>query len=93
VGQISRDIGVKLTRRAIVTHKIDPNVDEARAYLMQDIMSSSLIERVGFVKGVGLSSPDAPRTNYTHDPYVTDGLRLVLFLGEERTEIDDIEWP
>jgi hypothetical protein len=92
VGQISHDIGVKLTRRTIVTHKIDPDVDEARAYLMQDIIRSSSIKEVGFVKGVGPSSRDAPRTNYTHDPYITDGLRLVLFLGEERTEIDEIDW-
>ena len=30
IGQISRDIGVRLTWRTITTHKIDPDVDEAR---------------------------------------------------------------
>lgn len=92
VGQISRDIGVKLSSRTFVTHKIDPDVDEARTYLMQDIIGSTTIRKVGFVKGVGTSSADAPRYNYTHDPYITDGLRVVLFLGDQPTEIDEIDW-
>jgi hypothetical protein len=40
VGQISRDIGVHLTTKTITTHKIDPGVDGARWYLMQDIFYS-----------------------------------------------------
>ncbi len=92
VGQISRDIGVKFSGKTFVTHKIDPDVDGARTFLMQDIISSTTISKVGFVKGVGLSTTEAPRRNYTRDPYFTDGLRLVLFLGEERTEIADTDW-
>jgi hypothetical protein len=37
VGQISRDIGVRFTLKTIVTHKIDPDVDETRDYLLQDL--------------------------------------------------------
>jgi hypothetical protein len=40
VGQISRDIGIKLSSKTIVTHKIDPMVDEARFYVLLDIASS-----------------------------------------------------
>jgi hypothetical protein len=29
VGQISRDIGVKFSRKIFVTHKVDPAVDKA----------------------------------------------------------------
>lgn len=42
VGQISRDIGVRLTRRTITTHKIDPAVDETRWYLLQDLFSPTV---------------------------------------------------
>ena len=91
VGQISRDIGIKLSGRTLVTHKIDPVVDEARFYLQLDIMASEALARLGFVAGVGAAPLDAPRYNYTQDPYYTDGLRLVLFLSEQPVASDEIE--
>ena len=45
IGQISRDIGVKLSSKTFVTHKIDPIVDEARFYVLLDIASSRSEER------------------------------------------------
>ncbi len=95
VGQISRDIGIKLSSKTIVTHKIDANVDEARLYVLFDLITSQYLGSFGFVKGVGASSPEAPRFNYTEDPYYTDGLRAVLVLSEQpRTylEIDFLDW-
>lgn len=90
VGQISRDIGVKLVSKTLVTHKIDPLVDEARLYLTLDIAGSNTLQELGYVKGVGLSTRAAPRFNYTKDPYYTDGLRVVLILAEERVPLDSI---
>jgi hypothetical protein len=97
VGQISRDIGVRFTTRspALTTHKIDPDVDEAREYLMQDIFASQALAAIAYVKGVGAAWRDAPRANLTGDPYFTDGLRLVLFISDKPTdaaEVDYIEW-
>src|SRR4051794_5384009 len=45
VGQISRDIGIRLTKKTLTTHKIDPDVDEARWYLMQDMFFSQSLTR------------------------------------------------
>ena len=58
VGQISRDIGVKYTLKSptISTHVIDPDVDEARLYLIEDFAYSQALQKVGFVKGVGAAS-------------------------------------
>jgi hypothetical protein len=92
VGQISRDIGVKLSSKTLVTHKIDPIIDESRMALLLDAAASQSMERLAFVKGVGVSSYSSPRTNYTLDPYYTDGLRLVLFLSEEFIALDHIGW-
>jgi hypothetical protein len=92
VGQISRDIGVKLSSKTLVTHKIDPIIDESRMALLLDAAASQSMERLAFVKGVGVSSYASPRTNYTLDPYYTDGLRLVLFLSEEFIALDHIGW-
>lgn len=92
VGQISRDIGVKLSGKTVVTHKIDPVVDEARTYIGLDLLASQYLGQVGYVKGVGISNRAKPRYNYTEDPYYTDGLRVVLFLSEAPVAYDEIDW-
>jgi len=92
VGQISRDIGVKLSSKTVVTHKIDPVVDEARFYVALDLLTSRYLGRFGYTKGVGHASFEAPRYNYTDDPYITDGLRLVLFLSKNPVAYEEIEW-
>jgi hypothetical protein len=94
VGQISRDIGIRFTIHSptLVTHKIDPNVDEAREALGQDIAYSQNITRFGFAKGVGGASPSAPRENLTNDPYYTDGYRIVLVFDRKPTPMNEIEF-
>jgi hypothetical protein len=85
MGQISRDVGVKLTTKSwsLTTHRISAHVDQERDYLLQDLLLTGLVERFGYVKGVGESTPASPRENLTDDPYYTDGLRLVVVLGSE----------
>ncbi|MGR8946519.1 MAG: LssY C-terminal domain-containing protein [Gammaproteobacteria bacterium] len=84
-GQISRDIGVKLTTKSssLTTHIIDRHVDETREYLLQSLLVHHMVERFGFVSGVGATTPQEPRLNLTGDPYETDGLRLVVVLAPE----------
>jgi hypothetical protein len=91
VGQISRDIGVRLTKKTITTHKIDPEVDAARWYLMQDMFYSQSLQRFAFAHGVGEATPETPRGNYTGDPYWTDGLRLVMWLSSEPVSYQRVE--
>ena len=94
VGQISRDIGIKLTTQSwyLTTHVISPDVDQDRFYLMQDLFLSGAVSRFGFVRGVEVSSMPDPRANLTGEPYLTDGLRLVLFLNEPRRSFDQIDF-
>ena len=93
VGQISRDIGIKLTTQVwyLTTHRISEAVDQDRFYLLQDLIMSGSVSRVGFVSGVGTSRMPDPRVNLGGDHYLTDGLRLVLFLGTRRRASDAIE--
>jgi len=91
IGQISRDIGVRLTWKTVTTHKIDPDVDETREYLLEDLAYAQSLTAVGYVRGVGAAAFDAPRGNLTGDPYFTDGLRVVLFVPAEVTDIAGIE--
>jgi hypothetical protein len=93
IGQVSRDIGVRLTDQTwnLTTHKIAPDVDFDRAYLLQDLLMSGYVERYGYVGGVGAAPASAPRTNLTGDPYYTDGLRAVVFLSNGTTLLGDID--
>jgi len=94
VGQISRDIGSKLTTQSwsFTTHRISPEVDQDRYYLLQDLLLTGEVYRFGFASGVGVSSPANPRTNLGYDPYVTDGLRIVVFLGARRSPVSQVEF-
>ena len=92
VGQISRDIGVRFTSKTITTHKIDPDVDETREFLLEDLAYSSGVEKTTYVKGVGPASLEEPRKNLTGDPYFTDGYRAVLWLSSKPVSIADIEF-
>lgn len=92
VGQISRDIGVRLTDQTwnLTTHKIGPDVDFDRSYLLQDLLLSGLVDHYGYVEGVVAAPMSAPRTNLTGDGYFTDGLRLVLFLSDRKKQLDEV---
>jgi len=93
IGQVSRDIGVRFTAQTwnLTTHKIGPDVDFDRAYLLQDLLMSGFVERYGYVDGVGAAPASAPRRNLTGDPYYTDGLRAVVFLSNQPTPLKDID--
>jgi len=91
IGQISRDIGVRFTPKTITTHKIDPNVDETREYLLEDLAYAQSLKAFGYVGGVGEVSMDEPRGNLTGDPWFTDGYRVVLWISSEPVPISDVE--
>lgn len=91
IGQISRDIGVRFTKKTITTHKIDPNVDETREFLLEDLAYSQSLKKAGYLKGVGEVPREQPRGNLTGDPWFTDGYRLVLWVTSEPTPISDLE--
>lgn len=87
VGQISRDIGVRFTTQVwnLTTHRVDPDVDESRDYLVEDLLRAERVETMGYVEGVGACPPEHPRHNLTGDPYFTDGKRAVIALSKTRT--------
>lgn len=93
VGQISRDVAVKLTGRLWppTTHVVSPDIDDSRYYLVEDLLYGGRVRRIGFVEGVGEASLKSPRHNAWGDPYFTDGLRVVLFLSDETVPFSQVE--
>ena len=92
MGQISRDIGVRFTAKTITTHKIDPDVDETREYLLENLAYSQSLEKFAYVGGVGKVSMDQPEGNLTGDPWFSDGYRIVLWVSREPVSIDDVDF-
>jgi hypothetical protein len=94
IGQISRDIGVRFTLKTwnLTTHKIDPDVDDARDYVIDDLMEAGRVSHIGYVAGAGAATRAAPRRNLTGDPYFTDGLRAVAVFSETRTNSTYLDW-
>jgi hypothetical protein len=93
VGQISRDIGVRFTLKVWppVTHKIDPDIDDAMFALIEDLLYSQQLAKTGFVKGVGAATRSNPRQNLTGDPYFTAGYRVVLMLDRRPFSFEDLQ--
>jgi len=97
IGQISRDIGVKYTFKTggISTHVVDPDVDNDRNYVFQDLINAQAVNAIGFVKGVEEAPFNNPRYNLGGDPYFTDGLRAVFLLADlpiPYDKIDFVQW-
>ncbi len=97
VGQVSTPLGGRFVRKqsSQTSVPIDPDVDEARNDLAQDVVYSQFLTKLGFVKGVGRVMATRPRTTPTGGTYHTDGLRAV-FLFEQRSvalsEIEFFDW-
>lgn len=78
VGQISR-----ILRHAIWDRfRIEPDVDEARAYLLQNLWTAQALSRYAYVRKNDVVSIDKPRKSLHDDSYFTDGLCLVVWISD-----------
>ena len=68
------------------------DVDEARNLLVQDLMYSGGLDKLGFATGVGPASPTQPRVTFSGARYYTDGLRAILFFAIRPLSLSDVEF-
>jgi LssY C-terminus len=92
IGQVSRDVGLTFSWQTVIGHQVDPDVDEDRDYLVEEMSHSQGLERIGWVKGVGAAPPSAPRHMEDGSPFFTDGLRLVLWFADPPIALDEIQF-
>jgi hypothetical protein len=92
VGQVSRDIGVKLTTHSpsLTTHIIDPQVDLTRLYLLHGLLAEGFVEKFGYVSGSSFAAADDPAFNLAEDPYFSDGMRLVVMLSADPVPYSEV---
>ena len=88
VGHINRDIKVRYLPD---TYRLEPLVDEARTYLLQDLWYSQRLKKFGYVKGVAPNTISEPYEDLVGDPYFTDGFCAVLWIGEKPLSFEEVE--
>ncbi len=91
VAQIGRPTGGRFARRDAERLILHQDVDEARNFVIQDMMYSGGLERLGFVSGVGPAPRSNPRSANDDAQYFTDGLRAVLFFAIRPIAFSNIE--
>ena len=91
LAQSGRPIGGRFALATSNKPQLHPDVDESRNLLIQDLLYSGGLAKLGFVRGVGaVAEEPAKNTNSKHH-YHTDGLRAVLFFETRPLTLSDIE--
>jgi len=93
IGSTTRDVGSDLTRGTewYGAKSIDPQVDEARSYLTQDVGLSNNVSKFGYIGGSIVSSRSSPVRNFKNQSWWSDGKRVVLFIGSKPTSLSEVE--
>jgi hypothetical protein len=69
--------------QAVFGARIDPDVDEGRNYLLQNVWYAQSLEQVGWMAGSGSVSIESARYDFNSLEYFTDGYRIVIWLSGE----------
>jgi len=88
VGQISRIIRPV----AIEKFSIEPDVDEARDYLLQDLWYAQGLLRYGYIRLSEMAPLSDPRKSLHGDDYFTDGMCLVVWVSNEPISLDQVQF-
>jgi len=91
VGQAGRPVGGRFIPADGTPQRLHPDVDETRAYVIQDLLYSGGLAQLGFVEGVHAVSVEQRRNHPGEFNYHTDGLRAVLFLVTRPLSLSDVE--
>jgi|GEM_PF-411315 len=94
IGQVSTPIGGRFARVTAdgKAPYIEPFVDEARNDLIQDIIYSQSLVKMGFVKGMGRIMASTSQKIPSGATYHTDGLRAVLMFKRRPVSLSEIEF-
>ena len=91
MGQASYDMGGGSILGVLHKYRIDPDIDDARMYVMQNFWYSQSLAGIAVVGGVPAASIEAPRRNFRDSEYFTNGQRAVLFVSETPVGLDEVE--
>ncbi|MFM0724185.1 LssY C-terminal domain-containing protein [Paraburkholderia strydomiana] len=93
--QVGRPVRGRFAHNDTDGGTLHEDVDEARNFLIQDMMYSGGLDKLGFVYGVGSSPQVGSRTSLDGARYHTDGLRAVMFFATRPlsfTNVTILDW-
>jgi hypothetical protein len=93
--QAGRPVGGRFAHSRATDDALHADVDEARNFLIQDMMYSGGLDKLGFVNGVGPAPQAHPRTTLNGASYYTGGLRAVMFFATRPlsfTNVEILDW-
>jgi len=90
--QVGRPVGGRFAVPGGAEAVLHADVDEARNLLVQDLMYSGGLGKLGFVTGVGPASPTQSRSTFKGANFYTDGRRAILFFAIRPLSLSDIEF-
>ena len=91
LAQASYDMSGANGEGAFTSYQIDPDIDDARMYVMQTFWYSQSLAKLGLSSGVPPASIDEPSRNFLGNSYFTDGNRVVMFVIETPVAMDETE--
>jgi hypothetical protein len=75
-----------------VTRSIDPDIDEALQYVVEDLATAEAVSRFGRVRGIEPVSRATPKQNFARAPYWTTGYRSVIEISDDPVRLDQVSW-
>ena len=91
IAQASYDMSDPDNRRANSSYQIDPDVDDARMFVLQSFWYNQSVEKFGMAAGVPRATFDSPQRNFLGSTWFTDGGRIVLVVPEKPVAMDETE--
>ena len=91
LGHVSYEMSGKLNMGDFTDYRIDPDIDAARMFLLQNFWYSQSLRAVAMTSDVLPAEIDEPKTNFHGTEYFTDGLRVILIVSERPVAMDETE--
>ncbi len=60
--------------------------------MVEDLVLSGNVEKLGFANGVGVSTPESPNYGQGKLPWWSDGYRAVLLFGKDQVTLSDLDY-
>jgi hypothetical protein len=83
LGQVSSTMNDTTSTRDVTEYHVDPEIDDARMFLLQNFWYNQSLRSFVVVDGVPATTIDAPYEDFGGSQYFTDGLRVVLMVSED----------
>lgn len=91
LAQAGRPVGGRFAAGDAGALEAHPDFDEARNLLVQDLLYSGGLAKLGFVRSDGAAGDAQSGERLQASPYATDGLRAVMFFTTRPLALSDIE--